>query len=443
MTTFHVGSASDPGRVRSVNEDAKLVDDHLYAVADGMGGHRAGEVASALAVEILRTEATDPTLESLKQGVRLANRAIFEKAGSDVNLHGMGTTLCAIRLVDGPDGEEVAWVNVGDSRVYLFRAGELIQLSADHSLVEDLVRDGQLSPEDAKVHPQRNIITRALGIDIDVEVDGNTVIPVKGDRFLLCSDGLFNEVDENRIAGVLRRLDDPDEAAAELIRLANEHGGRDNITAVVAVVTDDGGAAAAASAALGGTTALTARPEPTTAPPDTGGGEALAGRHSSLPVAPDDFASDTHDLYRDLDRARGGHFTWRVVAFLFALLLVVAAAGGAVGWYARHTYYVGVADQEVTIFKGRPGGVLWFKPTVEQRTGIKVMAVPAGRRPEITKGKDAASIADARRYVVNLKQEIDATSTTTTTRPATTTTAPRPTTTAKPGAVTTKPPGAP
>ena len=164
----------------------------------------------------------------------------------------MGTTLCALRLIDTPDGQLVAWANVGDSRVYLFRDGTLIQLSEDHSLVEDLVRDGQLSKDAAAVHPQRHIVTRALGIDVDVDVDMDTVIPYRGDRFLLCSDGLFNEVDDNRIAGVLRRLADPDEASAELVRLANEHGGRDNITIVLVDVVDDGGRAESASAALVG-----------------------------------------------------------------------------------------------------------------------------------------------------------------------------------------------
>jgi PPM family protein phosphatase len=174
---------------------------------------------------------------------------IFEKAGADGELHGMGTTLCALRVVPGADGEgdELAWINVGDSRVYLYRDDQLIQLSRDHSLVEDLLRDGQLTEEEAAVHPKRNIITRALGIDVDVDVDGSTVIPFTGDRFLLCSDGLFGEVSNDQIAAVLRRLADPTEAADELVRLANEAGGRDNITVVIVEVVDDGGRSAAAA----------------------------------------------------------------------------------------------------------------------------------------------------------------------------------------------------
>lgn len=429
MTTFRVGSATDVGRVRSNNQDSKLVADDLYAVADGMGGHQGGEVASALAVEVLRDHPVGRSLPEMKEVVRLANRTIFEKAGSDDSLRGMGTTLCAIALVDGLDGEEVGWVNVGDSRIYLFRDDDLIQLSADHSLVEDLVRDGQLTPEEAAVHPQRNILTRALGIDLDVDVDGATVIPFKGDRYVLCSDGLFNEVDTNRMSGVLRRLADPDEAAAELVRLANEHGGRDNITVVIVEVTDDGGAAKAASDALAHDTAtveavpiLPAADEP---PP------AMGDRRSSLPSAgDDDVRSDVDDLYDDLHGARVRHLTWRVVGFVFVLLLVAAAAVGAIGWQARHTYYVGFADNEVTIFKGHPGGILWFDPTVAERMKIKRSAVPAAVRGDLDTGKQEASLDDARSYVLNLRKEIErvtasTTTTTTTTIPA----KPKPTTT--------------
>ncbi|HEY4378264.1 MAG TPA: Stp1/IreP family PP2C-type Ser/Thr phosphatase [Acidimicrobiales bacterium] len=436
MTRFRVGSATDVGRVRSNNQDSKLVADHLYAVADGMGGHQGGEVASAMAVEVLGKDQIGRSLPELKERVRLANRTIFEKAGTDDGLRGMGTTLCAIALVDGLDGEEVAWVNVGDSRIYLFRDDDLLQLSADHSLVEDLVRDGQLTPEEAAVHPQRNILTRALGIDLDVDVDGSTVIPFTGDRYLLCSDGLFNEVDANRMAGVLRRLSDPDEAAAELVRLANEHGGRDNITVVIVEVTDDDGAAKTASDAIAqDTTTLEAVPIP---PADESHPPAMGDRRSSLPAAGDhhDLGSEVDDLYGDLHGARVRHLTWRVVGFVLILLVVVAAAVAAVGWQARHTYFVGFADDEVTIFKGHPGGVLWFDPTVEQRMKISRSQVPDALEASIAAGKEEPSVTAARNYVLNLRNQIaqieaakTTTTTTTTTAPTTTTTTTVPPTT--------------
>ena len=251
MTILRAGSATDVGRVRNANEDSRLIvtDRSLFGVADGMGGHQGGEIASAMAVELAERHTTERSLDSLMEAARVANRAIFEKAGAEPELSGMGTTLVALTLVDGPEGEELAWINVGDSRLYLMRDNELRQLSDDHSLVEELVRDGKLTANEAAYHPKRNIITRALGIDVDVNVDGKTILPLAGDRFVLCSDGLFNEVTVDQITSVLRRLADPDEAAAELVRLANDGGGRDNITVVVVDVVDDGGRAAQIQAA--------------------------------------------------------------------------------------------------------------------------------------------------------------------------------------------------
>ncbi|HXH56865.1 Stp1/IreP family PP2C-type Ser/Thr phosphatase, partial [Iamia sp.] len=263
MTSFRVGSASDVGQLRTNNQDSKLIADavSVFAVADGMGGHQGGEVASAIAVETLEAVISEPTTASVVEAVKEANRRIFSRAEDTTELRGMGTTLVAIALVnqDGAD-EEIAWVNVGDSRVYLLRDGELHQLSRDHSLVEDLRRGGQLSEEEAAIHPQRNILTRALGIDQEVEVDSDSLLPLTGDRFLLCSDGLFNEVDPTTLVDTLTSGEDPDAVAHELVRLANAGGGRDNITCVVVDVTDDGGgatrAAATGASTAGGATAV-------------------------------------------------------------------------------------------------------------------------------------------------------------------------------------------
>ena len=153
----------------------------------------------------------------------------------------MGTTLCALALVQGDGYEALGVVNVGDSRLYILKEGELEQITEDHSLVATLERQGRLTRAEAAVHPQRNIVTRALGIDSKVMVDSWEIAPVSGDRYLLCSDGLFNEIDDNRIAATLRKLADPTEAANELVRLANEAGGRDNITCVVVDVLGDVG----------------------------------------------------------------------------------------------------------------------------------------------------------------------------------------------------------
>ncbi|HVL03977.1 MAG TPA: Stp1/IreP family PP2C-type Ser/Thr phosphatase, partial [Acidimicrobiales bacterium] len=238
----------------------------LFAVADGMGGHAAGEIASEVAVESL--ESSEPTtVDALEEAVRQANRAVWERASDDPELRGMGTTLCVIALsADSAGGgdDRILVANVGDSRVYQFHDGDITQITDDHSLVEDLVREGRLSAEEARTHPQRNILTRVLGNEPDVEVDTWEIIPQRGDRYLLCSDGLFNEVDDDRIAAVLRRLADPEDAAHELVNLANQHGGRDNVSAVVVDVVDDDNRAAAASAAL-----ATASPTVASAGPPT------------------------------------------------------------------------------------------------------------------------------------------------------------------------------
>ena len=240
-----------------------LPDRDLFVVADGMGGHQGGEVASKLAIETLQVAYREPTADSLTEAIAVANHRIRNEGDADPNLRGMGTTVVALALLpdepdpDAPDAEDpppehLVIANVGDSRAYLYRDGGLVQLTEDHSVVADLVRDGRITAEEAEVHPQRNIVTRVLGVYETIDVDLWPVDPVAGDRLLLCSDGLFNEVGTDQITSVLRRLDDPSEAAAELVRLANEGGGRDNITAVVVDVVEDGGVARAASAALAG-----------------------------------------------------------------------------------------------------------------------------------------------------------------------------------------------
>src|SRR5215210_1358333 len=249
MTSLRYGSSSDTGRVRANNQDSMLEEGTLFAVADGMGGHTGGEVASSVAVQALR----EYREEGLTRAVKLANRAVWARADDEPGLRGMGTTMTALSLVPAgtdDDGDVLLIANVGDSRTYLFRDGELTQVTQDHSLVEDLVREGQITEAEARIHPQRNILTRVLGNEPDVEVDEFPVIPVAGDRYLLCSDGLFNELEDDRIAAVLRRIADPGEAARELVRLANEGGGRDNITVVVVDVVDDDDASARASAVL-------------------------------------------------------------------------------------------------------------------------------------------------------------------------------------------------
>lgn len=432
MTRFRWGAVSDTGQVRSDNEDSSLVapDRDLFVVADGMGGHQGGGVASSLAVTALREHYADRTTEALVEGVKLANRVVHDRAIDDPELRGMGTTLCAVALVES-DGEELlAVVNVGDSRVYRLQGDELLQVSEDHSLVEQMVREGRLTHAEAASHPQRNIVTRALGIETALDVDWWEVLPTAGDRWLLCSDGLFGEVDDDRIASVLRRLDDPEDAARELVRLANDGGGRDNITVLVLDVVDDGDRAANASKALvgAGAAAGVGRPEPDVA----GFGDAEPTTTNPVVGGADDDAEapEAHGRRRRGRRHDGGaaqeprsrRFTWRVALFSLLVLATLGAAAGAVGWYARNTYYVALNDDEVTIFQGRPDGVLWFDPTVAERTGIPSDDVPEAVVGDLEAGRDQATLEDAQRYVSNLEDQIEELEP----EPTTTTTAPGP-----------------
>lgn len=232
LITITAAGATDRGRVRPTNEDAFAVAPPLYVVADGMGGHRGGEVAARLAVTTIALRAPELAAadgDALAASLREANRIILDAAGEDDALRGMATT-CTAALVRG----RVARIaHVGDSRAYLCRAGTLTQLTADHSVVAQLVREGYLSPEEAAHHPRRNVILRALGHVPDLDVDTVEVVLDAGDRLLLCSDGLTNELDDGEIADVLGADADAQAAADRLVGLANSAGGADNVTVVV------------------------------------------------------------------------------------------------------------------------------------------------------------------------------------------------------------------
>lgn len=236
MSTFqlHHGAVTDVGNVRPTNQDQLLAEGDLVAVADGMGGHRGGDVASRVAVDTLKEAfAADPTAAGLVAAVRAANAAVWERGSADPQLRGMGTTIAAAALVTEDGRKRLAIVNVGDSRVYLLQEGRLVRLSSDHSLVAEMVQAGALSEDEARTHPRRNILTRVLGAGPDIEPHVAEAIPARGDRLLLCSDGLFNELDEHQITTTLLSIPEPTAAATHLVTQAKNHGGTDNITAVV------------------------------------------------------------------------------------------------------------------------------------------------------------------------------------------------------------------
>jgi serine/threonine protein phosphatase PrpC len=221
---------SDTGRQRTANEDSYFARPPLFAVADGMGGAQAGEVASRIAADSFEpAERGDQPAESYLRAIaEAANERIHGLAQRDSSVSGMGTTLTALLI----EGDEVSIAHVGDSRAYLWRDGELKLLTSDHSLVEELRRQGRLTEEQAQDHPQRSIITRALGPEAEVDVDTMTYSARPGDAYLICSDGLTTMVKEDRIAEVLASSQNLDEAVSLLVREANDAGGRDNITVV-------------------------------------------------------------------------------------------------------------------------------------------------------------------------------------------------------------------
>ncbi len=267
MAKLRWGAATDPGRIRPDNEDNLLAEPNVFAVADGMGGHRAGEVASALAVDLLRTRLSSPgaDLEHVVGAIAEVNGDIYRAAIGNPDQQGMGTTVTALAVIaapdDGPDAaptadagatdttevteatavpgaEQLALVNVGDSRTYLLRHGRLRRVTVDHSYVQELVATGHITDDEARTHPRRNIVTRALGIDPAVRVDAWTLPLVRGDRFLLCSDGLVDEVRDEEIVRVLETVTEPQAAADELVAIANRQGGRDNISVIVVDVLE-------------------------------------------------------------------------------------------------------------------------------------------------------------------------------------------------------------
>ncbi len=440
------GGATDQGQVRETNEDGYVVDRRLqlYAIADGMGGHRAGEVASATALEALRAAVASGT--GLGDAITSANEAVHSKATADADLTGMGTTLTAIV----PDGNGVLVGHVGDSRAYLLRDGELRQLTTDHSLIEELVREGRLTEEQASVHPQRSAITRAIGVEEDVEVDVYPVPLLPGDRLLLCSDGLTTMLRAQAISALLRRERDPTRAANLLVDAANAAGGEDNITTIVIDIEDDGadpfapapasvGAAVTTVAPATGddpapptpsdpdATAAMARITGTPGPPGAPPGSGVPGRPTSAtgPADPLPEGATAAQALARQDRAtrRREHHpvrsAGRFARFVVPIILILGLAVAVTAWYARRTYYVAF-DQHgrVTVYQGRPGGLLLWDPTVVQHTKITKDALTEDARLGVQSRKEFDTKDSAIAYV----GRIEARATTTTSSATTTTT---------------------
>jgi len=381
LTILSTASATEVGNTRATNQDAVYAGERLCIVADGMGGHAGGEVAAQCAVSgLVEAFQSNASAKGLLAGTRKVNKEIFDRASEVEELHGMGTTLVAIALLPHRSGDRIALINVGDSRAYRLEGSELERLTEDHSLVEEMLRQEEITVEEAEVHPYRHVMTRAIGINERVEVDTWTIVPNPGTRFLLCSDGLTNECSDAVIEEILVANAEPADAAYALIRRALDHGGNDNITVIVAdVVAGE-------------------QPLATVAGPG----------QSHLSRVKMSAASERRARH---SRERSGQnlgeqlVTFRVALFSFVLTLVLAGALGFTIWFNKASYFIGIDHQYVAIYSGRPGGFLWFKPSLMTTTPLKASAVLPANLPLIEQGMLEPSYAVAQHIIKNLSSE--------------------------------------
>ena len=373
----------------------------VFAVADGMGGHRGGEVASATALGPLaeldgrRFGGSEATLAALTDAVVRANLEVSRRSNDDPDLHGMGTTLTAVLVEDGV----AHLVHVGDSRAYLVRGDSFVQLTEDHTLVQALLDQGRITPDQIATHPHRSVITRAVGVAEDVDVDGLRLTLRDGDRLVLCSDGLSGVVDDATIASTVRGHD-PEAAVSALVDAANTAGGPDNVT--VEIVAVDGGDDPDATLALPKVVRIR------TDDPVADGGDWAARVHElSGGVAPRP-RSGTGPGRGQLSRERllGGRFdriALRLVVAGVAAVVLITGLGLGARLILDRAYLVGVADAEIVIYRGFD---LQFGPfdlkRIHERTGVMLEQVPPALRPVYEAGRPAADLGDARRIVRNI-----------------------------------------
>jgi protein phosphatase len=396
LTHWRHAEATDTGLVRQSNQDAVYVDDSLAIVADGMGGHAAGEVASEMTIELLRAGfVEDQTVEGLYNAINAANITVLNDARENPSHFGMGTTVIALGLTVDDDGvRSPTLCHVGDSRAYQLRDGALRQLTDDHSVAEEWVRMGRLTPEEAAVHPRRHQLTRGVGVEETIAVDVMSLHALAGDRLLLCSDGLSNELDSDTLARLSSEPFTLEEAVVQLVEAAKVAGGRDNITAVLLEFDEVSETSTPIKRTISSVTPPVAR---TTA-------------HSTS------------------KRRKHRRLSWRTPAALLLFAGVVAGAYFIVHWYAYSTYYLGNDGGYVAVYQGQPGGVLWFKPMKIYDTHYKVSTLQAIDQAQLAQTISEPTLSAARNYAAYLCSQPSKCST-----PSTTTTTPRTTTTLKKG----------
>lgn len=340
------------GRARDHNEDAVLAQPPLFVVADGLGGHDAGEVASTVAIEAMATNAPKrPDRQSLLKAAKLANQAVIDAVADGLGKQGMGTTLTAMVVGDG----RVALAQVGDSRGYLFRAGRLSQVTEDHSIVAALVRSGTLTESEAAKHPSRNVITRALGSSDFAGADTYVFDTVRGDRWLLCSDGLTTMMPNEVIARILSEAATPSQAAEQLVLASNDAGGYDNITVVVVDIIDD--------------------------------------------FTPSSQTTESRRWWLG------------VLAWLGGAAIIVAAIGAGVYWYSMSKAYLCVEpDSSISVYRGVNGDVAGF--TLASKvldTNVKLEDLTVQDRARLCEGADYSSVDEAKDALEKMVDRSEAT----------------------------------
>jgi serine/threonine protein phosphatase PrpC len=415
---------SDVGLLREGNEDSAYAGPHLLAIADGMGGHAAGEVASSVAIYALKDldrndVPIDHLLDALASAVAAANNELHERSVEDPRVEGMGTTLTALLW----SGGTIAICHIGDSRAYLLRDGDFRQITRDHTLVQSLVDDGRITAAQAATHPQRSLVMRALQSGTEAEPDLSTFPATAGDRYMLCSDGLSDVVTEATLRETLMRYPDRDQAVTELIDLAIRGGGPDNITCIVADVVDEvSEPAGQVSVMVGAASNGDGRPQVRTDSPaarahqltQTGPTTRRTAKHSArtdvtyVGIPELDLSPEEEDEDDGQTGARARRRRWPIVTTILVILLIVIVGGGFAAWrYTQGQYYVGTDGHQVIIYRGINQKVAFINlSSVYQKTGILLSQVPPTDKAQVQATTPASSLADARKTVNSIRQAV-------------------------------------
>jgi protein phosphatase len=403
-------AVSHVGKVRANNQDSGYAGRYLFLVADGMGGHAGGDVASAIAtkriIETDREYASPHDAEfAIKSALLAANSLLAETVFEHSELTGMGTTVSGILRVD----DKVAIAHIGDSRIYLYRGGHLEQVTADHTFVQRLVDSGRITPEEAAVHPRRSVLMRVLGdVDASPEIDTAVMDTAPGDRWLLCSDGLSSYVSEDKISAILESVPSAKEAADRLVRESLDQGAPDNVTVVV-VDVDDTTDSSHGSPSIVGSAALPLMFDGETDRRPLRLPSLLL--HPLKATQPDDshFEPESDDylealIAEDRRRARRRRITWLVFLFFVVAALVFGALLGY--QFTQRHYFVGVEDGRVAIFQGiqQDIGPISLSHVFEETT-IEVEDLPVYRQTVVEATINATDLADARRIVEQLSND--------------------------------------